>query len=149
MVSFCAFTPHLCKIPPIYVANKNINFFCCEICVWLAQVSVCVSYWTYMCDEHRIEMRRMLRLLTNIISYIQFTSYSIRIWFWKVARRSIHINHFNIVLSTFETLSFYFEHFIRQNFGNYTYNFRQSINAIWIVIIHSICQCPLSLFIWQ
>lgn len=63
-----------------------------------------------MCDEHRIEMRRMLRLLTNIISYIQFTSYSIRIWFWKVARRSIHINHFNIVFSTFETLSFYFEH---------------------------------------
>lgn len=115
------------------------------LCMTGTSVLVCVPYWTYMCYEHRIAMRRMRRFLTNIISHI----YVLHIKFYqdlvlegRTARWSIYIIHFNIVFSTFEALSFYFKFatiYKRYLNSDHSFHLSVSIEFVCLTIIMRAC----------
>lgn len=81
-------------------------------------------------------------LLISLAIYMYFTSFSVRIWFWKVARWSIYIIHFNIVFSTFEALSFYFEFatiYKRYLNSDHSFHLSVSIEFVCLTIIMRVC----------
>lgn len=81
-------------------------------------------------------------LLISLAIYMYFTSSSIRIWFWKVARWSIYIIHFNIVFSTFEALSFYFKFatiYKRYLNSDHSFHLSVSIEFVCLTIIMRAC----------